>query len=48
MIHGLVERPLVFSMDDLRRFPAVHRICFLECSGNGYLEYRGPTGENVQ
>jgi sulfane dehydrogenase subunit SoxC len=47
-IHGLVDRPLEFSMEDLRRFPAVHRICFLECSGNGSQEYRGPIGENVQ
>lgn len=34
MVHGLVERPLKFSMDDLMRFPAVTRTCFLECSGN--------------
>ena len=34
MIHGLVKRPLVFSMDALSRYPTVTRICFLECSGN--------------
>jgi len=34
MIHGLVKRPLVFSMDALARYPTVTRICFLECSGN--------------
>ncbi|HEB89553.1 MAG TPA: sulfite dehydrogenase [Deltaproteobacteria bacterium] len=34
LIHGLVERPLKFSIADLLRFPAVTRICFLECSGN--------------
>ena len=34
MIHGLVERPLMFTMDDLMRFPSVSRINFLECSGN--------------
>ena len=34
LIHGLVERPLVLSLADLRRFPSVTRICFLECSGN--------------
>ena len=33
-IHGLVERPLVLTMDDLLRMPAVSRIHFLECSGN--------------
>jgi sulfane dehydrogenase subunit SoxC len=34
MVHGLVERPLIFTMDDLMRFPSVSRIHFLECSGN--------------
>ena len=34
LIHGLVERPLVFSMDALARYPMVSRIQFLECSGN--------------
>lgn len=33
-IHGLVERPLAFSLDSLARYPAVSRIQFLECSGN--------------
>jgi sulfane dehydrogenase subunit SoxC len=34
MVHGLVERPLMFTMEDLTRFPSVSRIHFLECSGN--------------
>jgi len=34
VVHGLVDRPLIFSMDDLQRFPSVSRIHFLECSGN--------------
>ncbi|GJD75150.1 sulfite dehydrogenase [Methylobacterium goesingense] len=33
-IHGLVERPLVLTLNDLLRMPAVSRIHFLECSGN--------------
>ncbi|WP_019991314.1 sulfite dehydrogenase [Rudanella lutea] len=33
-IHGLVHRPTVFSLADLKRFPSVSRIAFLECSGN--------------
>ena len=37
LIHGLVDRPLKFRLEDLRRFPSVSRICFIECSGNGYL-----------
>jgi sulfane dehydrogenase subunit SoxC len=34
IVHGLVERPLMFTMDDLMRFPSVSRIHFLECAGN--------------
>ncbi len=34
LIHGLVERPLIFDMDALHRYPMVTRIQFLECSGN--------------
>jgi sulfane dehydrogenase subunit SoxC len=34
LVHGMVERPLKFSMRDLRRFPSVTRVCFVECSGN--------------
>lgn len=34
VIHGLVDRPLSFSLDALSRYPTVSRIQFLECSGN--------------
>jgi len=34
LIHGLVERPLIFSMDALHRYPMESRVQFLECSGN--------------
>jgi sulfane dehydrogenase subunit SoxC len=34
LIHGLVDRPLIFSMDALHRYPMVTRIQFIECSGN--------------
>ena len=33
-IHGMVDRPLSFSMDDLKRLPSVSRIHFLECHAN--------------
>ena len=45
LIHGLVERPLLFTVDDLRRFPQVSRIHFLECSGNGRGAWRAPNAE---
>jgi sulfane dehydrogenase subunit SoxC len=33
-IHGLVDRPLSFSMDDLKNLPSVSRVHFLECHAN--------------
>src|SRR6266513_2039032 len=41
LIHGMVERPQVFDLDALKRFRAVSRLHFLECSGNGAASYRG-------
>ena len=40
MIHGLVERPLLLTMDDIVRFPSVSRIHFIECPANGGMEWR--------
>jgi sulfane dehydrogenase subunit SoxC len=37
----MVERPTVFDLAALRRFPATSRLHFLECSGNGANGYRG-------
>jgi sulfane dehydrogenase subunit SoxC len=34
LIHGMVDRPMVFTLADLKRFPSASRIHFLECSGN--------------
>lgn len=34
LIHGMVDRPLVFSVDALLRYPMTTRTYFLECSGN--------------
>ena len=45
VIHGLVDRPLEFSLADLERFPSVTRIHFVECSGNGRAAYRTPKPE---
>lgn len=48
MLHGLVDRPLIFTMDDLRRFPSQSRIHFLECSGNpGYSKPYGKTASDL-
>jgi sulfane dehydrogenase subunit SoxC len=34
MIHGMVDRPLIFTMDELKRLPYVCRVHFIECNGN--------------
>ncbi len=34
IVHGLVERPLIFTIEEVSRFPSVSRVLFLECSGN--------------
>ena len=48
MIHGLVERPLVLTMDDIMRFPAVSRIHFIECPANGGMEWRAAQLNSLQ
>jgi sulfane dehydrogenase subunit SoxC len=35
VIHGLVKRPLAFTLDTLSRYPLVSRMTFVECGGNG-------------
>jgi sulfane dehydrogenase subunit SoxC len=34
LIHGMVDQPMKFTLNDLKRFPAVTRTCFIECAGN--------------
>jgi sulfane dehydrogenase subunit SoxC len=34
LIHGLVKRPLVFTLEALSRYPMESRIAFIECGGN--------------
>jgi sulfane dehydrogenase subunit SoxC len=45
LVHGLVRRPTVFTLDDLMRLPPVSRVCFVECAGNGRTAYRAPVRE---
>jgi len=48
LVHGLVEKPLVFTLDDLRRLPSVSRVHFIECAGNSGREHQGQPHEDVQ
>ncbi|PCH81435.1 MAG: sulfite dehydrogenase [Hyphomicrobiales bacterium] len=41
MINGLVEKELVFTMEDLMRFPRENRVYFLECAANTGMEWHG-------
>src|SRR5437867_10222474 len=47
IIHGLVERPLAFTMDDLKRLPSVSMIRFLECLGNTGPRRHSSEGRNA-
>lgn len=48
VIHGLVKRPLVFTMSDLMRYPSVSKFHFMECSGNTLTDWRDPRSTTVQ
>jgi len=48
MIHGLVEKPIVLTVAQLKKYPSVSRIHFIECPANGGPEWRGPQFPSVQ
>jgi sulfane dehydrogenase subunit SoxC len=49
LIHGLVKRPLVFTLDALARYPMETRIAFIECGGNsGALYQKDPAQLDAQ
>jgi sulfane dehydrogenase subunit SoxC len=43
LIHGMVDHPLIFTVDELKRLPFVNRFHFIECHGNSST--RGPGGD---
>ncbi|MDH5184713.1 MAG: sulfite dehydrogenase [Gammaproteobacteria bacterium] len=48
IIHGMVDKPLKFTLEDLKRFPSVSRVHFVECAGNGAMEQRGAVNNGLQ
>ena len=48
VIHGMVKQPLVFTMDDLMRYPSVSKFHFMECSGNGLTDWTQARSKTVQ
>lgn len=45
LIHGLVDRPIEYTVEDIKRFPSTSRIMFLECSGNSLDGWGTPKPE---
>ena len=41
ILHGLVDKPLIFTLDDIKRMPRVNRAHFCECAANSGMEWRG-------
>lgn len=42
MVHGLVDKPMVFTVEDLKRFSGrTNQLYFLECAANSGMEWRG-------
>jgi len=39
LIHGMVKRPTIFTLETLARYPMESRITFVECSGNSLALY---------
>lgn len=48
LIHGLVERPMMFTLSDLKRMPSVSRVHFVECSGNSGGEWSAKGAPTVR
>lgn len=48
MIHGLVEKPIVLTLEQLKKYPAESRLLFLECPANGAAEWKGPQFNSLQ
>jgi sulfane dehydrogenase subunit SoxC len=48
MINGMVDKPKVYTMDDLMRLPSVSRIHFIECGANSAMEWGNTAVPTVQ
>jgi len=49
MIHGAeIEKDIVLTLEELKRYPRVTRTHFIECPANGGQEWRGPQFNSLQ
>ncbi|MBX9589930.1 MAG: sulfite dehydrogenase [Hyphomonadaceae bacterium] len=44
LVHGMTEKSLVLTMDDIKAMPSVSRVAFLECTGNGWENWKTADG----
>jgi sulfane dehydrogenase subunit SoxC len=45
LVHGMVDRPMIFTLDELKRLPSVSRTHFIECNANGGTSGHGADPE---
>src|SRR5262245_39774797 len=48
VIQGMVERPLILTVDEIKRLPSISRILLVECGGNSGSEWAAVTGATAQ
>ncbi len=48
LIHGLVDKEVVLTLEDIKRYPSVTRIHSFECAANSGMDYRGPNLNSLQ
>jgi len=48
MIHGMLKKPIVLTMDELKKYPSESVIHFLECPSNGAAEWKSPQFDSLQ
>jgi sulfane dehydrogenase subunit SoxC len=40
LVHGMTRKQLAFTVDDLMRMPSITRTVFIECTGNGWENWK--------
>ena len=48
LIHGLVDREVVLTLEDIKRYPSISVIHSFECAANNGMEWRGPGINSLQ
>jgi sulfane dehydrogenase subunit SoxC len=48
LIHGMVDRPLTLTVEEVKRLPSVTRVHFVECAGNSRSEWGPKTAPDAQ